>query len=334
MRRKLLVQADFQMGPSRAWQNFFDTLLNSGKIEFPYVNNRSSSEYSLSFNHTDQQLQNIEKNGIPVENRILIMLECEQILPEMHKDSKLKKYGYVFSPSIFWAPNRETIDFKYIGYDSSAAAELQKRTKVHMAGMIQRNLFSVITGEMYTLRRSFLREINKTSIDFVLRGSNWENSTLKNIIHYFRVLQFNLRKRNQRKVIWFPREIRRIKFKNRISSVPDKLEFLSELHVAVVIENSMTYVSEKIFDCFISDCVPIYVGPPLESFGIPENLVIRAPNDPKKIVSIIENLDKVEIDGYLNRIRLFMETDGKSWSELNALHNLALKIINLIDDKN
>lgn len=322
------------MGPSRGWQNFFETLQNSGKIEFPYVNNRSSSDYSISFNHTDSNLRQIENYGIPVENRILVMLECEQILPEMHKDSNLEKYGYVFSPSIFWAPNRETIDFKYIGYDTSAAAELQKRNKVHKAGMVQRNLFSVITGEMYTLRRSFLREINKTSIDFILRGSNWENATIKNIIHYYRLLQFNLRKGNQRKIIWLPREIRRIKFKNQICQVPDKLEFLSELHAAVVIENSMTYVSEKIFDCFISDCVPIYVGPPLESFGIPENLVIRAPEDPNKLISLIENLDKIEISSYLSRIHLFMDTEGKNWSELNALHDLALKIIDLIDDKN
>jgi hypothetical protein len=80
--------------------------------------------------------------------------------------------------------------------------------------------------------------------------------------------------------------------------------------------------------------VPIYVGPPLESFGIPENLVIRAPEDPNQLISIIENLDEIEIYGYLSRIRLFMNTEGKNWSELNALHDLALKIIDLIDDKN
>jgi len=331
MKKKLFVQADFQMGPSRAWQNFFETLLKSEKIEFPYANNRSASDYSISFNHTDRQLQNIEKNGIPVENRILVMLECEQILPEMHKEKNLKKYGHVFSPSTLWAPGRKTIPFNYICYDKDAAVALQMLEKTHTSGMVQRNLFSVINGEMYTLRRSFLRKINKTDLNFILRGDNWENSTWRNAMHYLRLLQFNLRKKNYRKIILIPKEIRRIKFQDRITMVPDKLKFLSTLHTAVVIENSMTYVSEKIFDCFISDCVPIYVGPPLESFGIPENLVIRVPPDPAKLISTIRALDKIEIDSYLRRIRLFMGTNGKNWSEFDSLQNLASEVIELID---
>jgi hypothetical protein len=59
----------------------------------------------------------------------------------------------------------------------------------------------------------------------------------------------------------------------------DKLEVYANYKVALVIENSPEYMSEKLLDALFAGCIPVYVGPPVEKFGLPKDLVVEsAPN--------------------------------------------------------
>ncbi len=47
--------------------------------------------------------------------------------------------------------------------------------------------------------------------------------------------------------------------------VPDKIEFMRPYKFCIAFENSSCpgYVTEKIMDCFIAGCIPIYWGSPI-----------------------------------------------------------------------
>jgi hypothetical protein len=83
-----------------------------------------------------------------------------------------------------------------------------------------------------------------------------------------------------------------------------------------VIENSKEFLSEKLFDAFFAKCIPVYVGPKVENFDIPKNLVIQC--DPN-IVSISEGIRKAEdmdYDSWLEELNNWLNSDQtiKRWS--------------------
>jgi hypothetical protein len=62
---------------------------------------------------------------------------------------------------------------------------------------------------------------------------------------------------------------------DNVGIVDDKQAVLADAEFAVVIENSANYVSEKLFDAMFAGCVPLYVGPPLSSVGIPDDVAVQ-----------------------------------------------------------
>jgi carbamoylphosphate synthase small subunit len=61
-----------------------------------------------------------------------------------------------------------------------------------------------------------------------------------------------------------------------INAPEDKIGILSKYRVSLVIENEMTYLSEKLFDAWFAGCIPVYVGPEISDYGIPRSLVFQA----------------------------------------------------------
>ena len=82
-----------------------------------------------------------------------------------------------------------------------------------------------------------------------------------------------------------------------ISEVDDKFEILLRSDFSLVIENSDEYVSEKILDAFVAGSIPLYRGPDLDQFGIPNSSYIRMPQSLRDIPNVLENLadDDVEV---------------------------------------
>jgi hypothetical protein len=327
--KRVLVQSDFPLGPSRGWVRFFSILLDSNQIDFLDVNSTLPVQFSISFNHKDQHLKKIQDLNIPIENRILVMLECQAILPSMHRDEVLRQYGTIFSPSPMWASNYKTHKFVYpVLPDKYNASSLTVKKDIQI-GIIQRNLYSCIKGEMYSFRREVIRQLVRKNVEFELRGFGWQKSTLANIFQHFRLLQFQIRNQNFTNLVFFPKHFRKLKISNAIP-VENKLDFLSRVNVAIIIENSRDYVSEKIFDCFRTGTVPIYVGPDLELFGIPKNIVLTAPPEIDQLMALIDNLASIEISEYRSRAREFMINLSDPWVEEVSLVDLSRKISNII----
>ena len=63
-----------------------------------------------------------------------------------------------------------------------------------------------------------------------------------------------------------------LKYHGRVSS---QFEFLRKLEFVVVIENEPTYLTEKLLNAIIAGCVPLYLGPPLSEFGVPDDVAVQ-----------------------------------------------------------
>jgi len=157
--------------------------------------------------------------------------------------------------------------------------------------MMNSNQISFVKGEFYSLRRRCVYEIEEVC----LFGRNWNIGTMKRVriatIHLLLCLRALKLPQRSSLVYWFRRPVK------AIASPDSKADALQVFGIALVIENSAEFLTEKIFDALTNLCIPVYVGPLPSNFGIPEDLFVYA--DPnveaiKKAISIARLIDYVE----------------------------------------
>jgi hypothetical protein len=327
--KKLVIFTDFPLLPTKGYQVFFNKLLNSGKVKLADVNNPLSANMSISFNHKREHLQAIINAGIPIKDRHLVMYECPQILPEMHLKSTLENYGKIYSASPEWAKEYSPFVFKYGFHLEVEVTPKPLFLRKFQFGLVQRNKYSCIKGELYSLRRQVVINCSKNNLPLALRGSGWNKSLMRVLFEYLKILRFYSMRIAFSNLKILPKSNMT---KNRFENFPinDKQEFLREVSVAIIIENGSNYVSEKIFDCFRAGAVPIYVGPDFKPYGIPENTVIRATADVESIIGIMKKIKEYDLDKIQQNGWDFLIAAGQNWSEDLVMNNLADQVIDAI----
>ena len=98
--------------------------------------------------------------------------------------------------------------------------------------------------------------------------------------------------------------------------IPSKNEALLPYKYSVAIENEQTsgYFTEKLTDCYLANCVPIYHGAPdIGNFFDPNSLVKIDINEPRKAIDTIESL--LAEDPYEKMLESLVESKNKILDE-------------------
>lgn len=184
--------------------------------------------------------------------------------------------------------------------------------------LVNSNKFSFIQGELYSLRRAVIKNLSVVDV----AGQDWNEETRKTFTRMLKALMFALAK------LQFPAASGLRNWKVRpgryLGSPSDKIELMSGYRVAVVIENSATYLSEKIFDAFFAGCIPVYVGPPLASYEIPEYLVVQVGASVREVARGILVAQGLDYDLWKVRVNAFLTSDStvEAWSETKVYQRL------------
>lgn len=104
-------------------------------------------------------------------------------------------------------------------------------------------------------------------------------------------------------------------YKNYKGSIDDKFSVLKQYKFSVCYENIKNikgYISEKIFHCLLTGCVPIYWGASNVEDYIPKTCFIdrRNFNSNKELYNFLKNVKKPEYQNYRNEIKKFMVTEN------------------------
>jgi hypothetical protein len=271
-----------------------------------------------------------------ISKRVLVNHEPKVVSPEEYRISVISGYDKVFRWSKCHLQSKEEEAFTAgIFWADSASATIEKfafrNRPANSVGMINANKHSFVKGSLYSLRRDVMERIAQSGKAEIVKlaGINWEKGTgyaletnLRSLVH---VISANL----SPQLNLYSRPLRRHPRLEIVGQVEETLEFLSSIEIAIVIENEATYVSEKIANAILAGCVPIYCGPKLGDFMIPEDVCIQVPPQPEMFVKAITAITESQKSVVLNAGRSWLKS--KNAAELYSYDNSMIRLANLID---
>lgn len=274
-------------------------------------------------------LGKIDLEGLIKEGKklYLVILESQLIRPE---NMEIKNHKY-FEKIFTW--NDDLIELyggKYVKLNVT-----HKIPQISTFKMPLKNKFcTIIAGnkkcsdnrELYSERVKAIEWFEKNCPnDLDLYGFGWNEYTFQGnkLIRIFNRFGF----------------IRRIfapKYKTYKGRITSKLEVLSEYKFSICYENARDlrgYITEKIFDCFFSGCVPVYWGASNIKEYIPEECFIdkKKFDTYEKLYKYLKEMSDSEYTRYLKNIHNFLISDEiKKFSG----EYFSKKIINMMELKN
>ena len=313
----LLPSNDVYGFPSRL---FYDALTKLGISWGSGVN----GSYMIAINHNSSSYKKFVKQGYGPERCILIRTEPESVFPAQYSPRVENKYGLILSPGkinespithqfyefqdIHGGPGFREMNTRQLVTlsikNSNFNLDRWKNRKINVA-MIASNKFSPLRVNGYKLRREIARNIHPGGI--IIYGKYWNDNLLHKLNLFVRMYILNLR--NFTLPFLDITQLKSSRGINALGEVESKSIILPEIKFLLVIENSMNVLTEKLFDAMVMGAIPIYVGPNLDAFGIPQATYISVNPNSNEICRVISELNILEVATYLDEIRKFITSE-------------------------
>lgn len=311
-------------------------------------------QYYLGFEHDSKSYKRFIRSGGSRNNSILVRLEPDSVFPAQYTERISRKYKRVFSPGgIGTIQKRDNlINHPYIlclmpttptGYEPNLQEWIVSnvnqgnftlghwRQRKGLICMVNGNKVSPKNNSNYWLRRKVAKELGSEMLD--VYGPLWNTSIFVKIYHRLGVVVFALKNFTVPNIFSIYGNLL-MRFPNAKGPIVNKPLTLQSYKYSVVIENSQTAITEKIFDCLISGVIPIYVGPDLAEYALPEDLAFVTNGCASDIRRIISTTDEEEIEKKLNAIQAFIQ--GKhfydNWHASVVFKGVAQEIIDFIKE--
>ena len=243
----------------------------------------------------------------PSEKSYLLMLEASQIYPKNGSASNWEKYRKLFT----W--NDELVDNKHfikinlpnlIHVHAEDGFEYRDRFCCMIAG--NKNLLTIDTRNLYLERVKAIRWFEQHAPqDFELFGVGWHLPATKQ----------GILGRAERRLLGMSSCVLKQRFfPSYRGRVENKREVLMRTRFSICYENIRDlpgYITEKIFDCFFSGCVPVYWGASnIENYIPPDCFVDRRRfHETGAVYDFLRAISEQEFKGYQLRIADFLRSE-------------------------
>lgn len=223
----------------------------------------------------------IEHHSLEPRRCILIRQEPHVVCPANYSAATISLFGKIVDVGRLRPESTLSIPCPQVWPETLPDPRSMQGRNISTPVLMNANKMSFIRGELYSLRREI---IHRQAVD--LYGPRWDSKGLSRIKTLGGELAICLRSfrapTTKSLAKWFRRHPR------YLGLAADKIDVYSRYKVVLAIENSREYMSEKLLDAIFAGCIPVYVGPPLDNFGIPESLVVQSEPNPGAIASAID----------------------------------------------
>ena len=295
--------------------------IDYGRYPIQIVSEPSNCDLYLAIDLIDPVfLSNSNNHKIP---KVLIRQEPRIVLPQTYVDKNTIKFDHIIDIG-----KPKSIRHTVLNWPQDLTSYLKNpKTKNDRVVIINSNLLSLRRSENYSLRRQAINNIK----DLDLYGYQWNNSLVRKLHTFSIELKKYIFQVKDLKIQGIRNYFRH--FDNYLGEVEDKRMVISMYKYCLVIENSSEYLSEKIFDALLSGCIPIYIGPDLNSYEIPRFLYLQAEPNIGDIRSKINEAKKINYEEWRESLDIWL-ADPKTyenWSKdlfVSKIINMLQKITN------
>lgn len=296
--RKALIDCKYT-----AQKNVFLKELNEGQHYIELVDNFDLCDLYIAFDKINEALLNsLGKHVI----KVLVRHEPNIVLKETYAKAQTEKFDQIIDIGKVKNSENSVINWPQDLFENFSHIN----NRLEKVVLINSNLLSLAKGENYSLRRKVALEIEE--ID--LYGRQWNNGFIAKVLTLIKELRKHGFRLHKVRFLGLKSYFRF--FSNYLGEVEDKKKVLSKYKYSIVIENSSDYLSEKLFDAIFSGCIPIYVGPNLANYEIPNYLYVQAKPEISDIKEKILSAKSKDYDEWLDKLKIWSmdPTTYDNWS--------------------
>jgi hypothetical protein len=223
---------------------------------------------------------------------VLVLIEPPAVMPENYQKKEMEKFDLVIPLSPWRAKMLGYHHWSFQPIEIPRKGESLDFNRINGIVMINDHKFGASTNSLYGLRRRMILGLEASQVPFYLYGPNWgmkPTMELRKRVAALRRILFTGQSISFYEV--FGQLFKR--YRSYQGPTEDKMTTMSHYKYALVIENDLFSLTEKLFDALYAGCIVFYVGPSLEKLGILSRTCVTLPINPdlavKKIEQVIEH---------------------------------------------
>jgi len=283
--------------------------------------------FSFNKNNINHYLSLTLRKKVPIKKRNLIISECPIIKPESWDKNNHRYYGNIFTWNDELVDNKKYLHYHWLQNLQKVNTQSVPFNKKKPIVLINAHKTNYLPNELYSLRIRAIRFFEKYALqDFDLFGIGW-NKPLQikfaySVIKYRPLCLLRFLQDCVNSLKGFP---------SYKGEVKDKISTLARYKFCICFENMCNiegYITEKIFDCFKANCIPVYYGASNISSKIPINTFIdyRQFDNYQNLYKYLINMNIRTYDRYLINIKKFLKsTQLKKWNYKSFCNDIFLK---------
>ncbi|CAN2170228.1 hypothetical protein MCEMRH37_00029 [Candidatus Nanopelagicaceae bacterium] len=312
------------------------------------LGNLEDSQVLVNLNHNSSAVEKFRRSPIPNKLQFLIALEPISVFPAQYSKKVLNSYNYRFYPGNVrrQESSSEILGWPYLFNENPAAPKpielplIEYLTEVfseqifdfdrwsgrkNFLTMIAANKVSPTNENLYGLRRKIASSLSPEVLR--LYGPLWADPLPVQVRHRLGVFAFCLKSHYLPNFFSLFGELGK-RYPCALGSIKDKHSVLRNSKFSLVIENSSENITEKLFDSLINGAIPIYIGPNLETSGIPEGVAIQGLRDSESISDYLQVISEEEIRQHLVAITNFLKSPNflNIWENESVFGRIAREI--------
>jgi hypothetical protein len=253
---------------------------------------------------------------------VLIRTEPHVVSPDSYNQSRIWDFDLITSLGTVNEVSGEVMYWPQVFEENVSTVFDSWQGRKDDPVIVASDKISFVPGELYSLRREVIFAI--PNID--LFGYQWDRPFHRKLLVMLKEISIALRSSTPLSVKPARHFFRRLT--SYRGQVENKRATISSYKYCIVIENSATYVSEKLFDALFAGCIPIYVGPDLKSFGIPTGLVAEVAANPSAVAKGLETAKTMNVIAW-DKLRLDYLKDPQTvqkWKSENVFQAVFSRI--------
>jgi alpha(1,3/1,4) fucosyltransferase len=235
------------------------------------------------------------------KNSYLLLFESELIRPDNWDIGKHASFSKIFTWNDEFVDNHKYFKMNFPNRINLLPDNFSIERKKKLCTMIAGHKYKPHPLELYSERLKTIRWFEKNHpADFDLYGIGWSGNPGRksHLLNYLKSLM----------------GINEPVFPSYRGMIHSKIDVLPNYRFAICYENARDitgYITEKIFDCFFSGCVPIYWGEPNVERHIPTNTFIPRSDfeNHEALYSYITQMSEEDYESYLLAISDFLKSE-------------------------